>query len=94
MAIIKCPKCGSTKVQVSQEKSKHGFLWFLLVGWIYGIWWLFKAAVALAVLIYFDWWWAIIKKKEGKGYVWLSKRIIQNKTKLCYCQKCHNNFKV
>lgn len=36
MAInVKCPKCGSTKVQLSNESSKHGCLYMVLL--VFGI---------------------------------------------------------
>ena len=89
----KCPKCGSTKVQLSNERNKHGFLWLILFGVYYVCWWMCKVMVALMVLMCFDWWFAIIKKSQGKGYVWLSKRIIQNKSKNYYCHDCGNNFR-
>ena len=88
-----CPNCGSHKVQLSSEKSKHGFLWFILFGLWYGMWWLFKAMLALMVLTCWDWWFAIIKKSQNKGYVWLSKRMVENHTKVYYCHDCGNNFR-
>lgn len=89
----KCPKCGSTKVQLSNERSKHGFLWLILFGTIYAMWWIIKATIAMCVLIFFDWWYALINKSQGKGYIWLSKRIIQNKSKIYYCHNCGHNFR-
>lgn len=89
----KCPKCGSTKVQLSNERNKHGFLWLILFGIYYVCWWACKAMAALMILMSFDWWFAIIKKSQGKEYVWLSKRIIQNKSKIYYCHDCGNNFR-
>lgn len=89
----KCPKCGSTKTKITTERNKHSFLWFVLFGWLWLFWWLCKAMAALMVLIYFDWWYAIIKKNQGKGYVWISKRIIQNSSRTYYCEKCHHNFR-
>lgn len=89
----KCPKCGSTKTTITSERGKHGFLWFILFGLVYGCWWLFKAMMALVVLICFDWWYALIQKSQGKGYVWLSKRMIQNSSRIYHCEKCGNNFR-
>ena len=89
----KCPKCGSSKVTLTNENSKHGFLWLILLGWLWVMWWIFKASIALIVLICFDWWYAIIQKNQGKGYVWLSKRIIQNKSRVYHCNNCDHNFK-
>ena len=89
----KCPKCGSNKVILTNENSKHSFLWFILLGWLWVMWWFVKAMAALIVLVYFDWWYAMIKKNQNKGYVWLSKRIIQNKSKTFHCNKCNNNFR-
>lgn len=94
MATIKCPKCGSTKVQLSNERSKHGVLWLILFGWLYVIWWCLKLIAALMVLMFFDWWYALLKHNDKKGYVWLSKRIMENKTRIYYCHKCSNNFRV
>lgn len=34
----KCPKCGSTHVQLSNVESKHGCLWFILFGWLFLFW--------------------------------------------------------
>lgn len=89
----KCPRCGSTKTQLSTERSKHGFLWLLLFGMFFICWWLIKACVALMVLIYWDWWFALIQKSRGKGYVWVSKRIIENRSKVYYCHNCSHNFR-
>ena len=36
--IAKCPKCGSTKVQLSNESSKHGCLYMVLFGIWYFMW--------------------------------------------------------
>lgn len=94
MATIKCPKCGSTKVQLSNERSKHGVLWLILFGWLYVIWWCLKLVAALMVLMFFDWWYALLKHNNKKGYVWLSKRIMENKTRIYYCHNCSNNFRV
>ena len=89
----KCPKCGSNKVRLTTEKSKHGFLWLFLFGMVYGMWWLFKATIAMCVFICFDWWYAIIKSSDKKGHIWLSKRIMENKSRTFYCEECHHNFK-
>ena len=89
----KCPKCGSTKVQLSSEKSKHGILWTILFGVYYACWWFCKAMVALMVLMCWDWWYSIIKKSQNKGYVWLSKRIIENKSQVYFCHDCGHNFR-
>ena len=89
----KCPKCGSTKVQLSNERNKHGFLWVILFGMAYVIWWLFKLSIAIVVLVCWDWWFAIIQVSLGKGYVWISKRIIENRTKIYYCHGCGHNFR-
>ena len=35
----------------------------------------------------------IIERLQNKGYVWLSKRIIQNNSKIYYCHDCGNNFR-
>lgn len=89
----KCPKCGSEKVQLTNENKKHGVLWFILFSIPYACWWLFKATCALCVLILWDWWMAIIKKKQGKGYTWISKRMISNKSQTFYCHECNHNFR-
>ena len=43
----KCPKCGSTHVQLSNIESKHGCFWFILFGWIYLIWILIKWCIGI-----------------------------------------------
>ena len=90
---VKCPKCGSTEVQLSSVSSKHGCLWFILLGWVYLITIPIKWIIGLAVLCFVDWWMAIIKKKQGKGYIWKSKRWFSGKKKVYYCHSCGHNFK-
>lgn len=89
----KCPRCGSTKVQLSSERSKHGFFWLILFGFFYLTWVMIKIFIAFMVFIMFDWWMAAIKKSQGKGYSYYSKRIITNKPKIYYCHNCGNNFR-
>ncbi len=90
---VKCPKCGSERVQCSNERSKNGCLWWALFGWFYWIWLLFKWILGFIVLICWDWWMAIIKKSMGKGYVWQSKRLFSGKKRIYYCHDCNHNFK-
>ena len=73
-----CPKCGSNRVQLSNVESKHGCFWFL---------------IGLMVFMLIDWWLAIIKKSQGKGYVWKSKRWFSGRKKTYYCHDCSYNFK-
>ena len=89
----KCPKCGSEKVALSDNKSKHGCLWLLLFGWLYIFLVMFKWLIGLMVLICFDWWMAIIKAVQKKGYVWKSRRWFSGKTSYYYCHDCGHNFK-
>ncbi|MBR5027062.1 hypothetical protein IKX64_00485 [Candidatus Saccharibacteria bacterium] len=49
--------------------------------------------VAVVVFIYWDWWFALIQKSRKKGYVWISKRIIENRSKIYYCHNCGYNFR-
>ena len=89
----KCPKCGSTKVQLSDERNKHGFLWLLLFGVFYISWWCFKLMIAAMLFCCVDWWMAIVNACQNEGYVWVSKRVITNRTKIYYCHDCGNNFR-
>ena len=70
---MRCPKCGSYKVQLSGERSKHGCFWFLVFGIFYLIWIPIKWCIGLLILLLFDWWMALIKALCDKGYVWKSK---------------------
>lgn len=58
----KCPKCGSEKVQLSDNTKNHGCLWLCLFGTIYIFWLMIKWTIGFMILIFFDWWMAIIKK--------------------------------
>lgn len=87
---MRCPKCGSDKVQLSVERNKHGCLWFIL----FGIWFfIIKWTIGLCVLMCWDWWMAIIKVVQHKGYVWKFKRWFSNTKKIYYCHECSYNFK-
>lgn len=89
---IKCPRCGGVRVQLSSERSKHGFLWFLIFGVLYLVWIPIKWTIGLTILL-FDWWMAIIKGIMNKGYVWKSKGFFTTTKKLYYCHDCGYNFR-
>lgn len=89
----KCPKCGSTKVQLTQDKSKHSLIKLIFFGIFYIVYLMYKWIVAFAVLICYDWWMAIISKSKGKGYTWKSKKWFSLSKKTYYCQACGHNFR-
>lgn len=64
---VKCPKCGSTKVQLSNESNKHGCLYLVLFGIWYFMWLMCKWCIGLMVFVCYDWWMAIVHKAAGKG---------------------------
>ena len=90
---VKCPKCGSNRVQMSNERSKHGCLWLLLLGWFYVMIVLFKWIIGLMVLMCIDWWMAIIKACQKKGYIWKCSRWFSGTKKVYYCHDCGHNFR-
>lgn len=90
---VKCPNCGSTRVQLSNERSKHGLLWFVLFGVFYIMWIIFKWFIGLCVLIFFDSWMFFLKKAQGKGYVFKSKGWFSGNKRIYYCHDCGTNFK-
>lgn len=94
MAINKrCPRCGSEKVQMSNERSKHGCLWAILfLGW-YFIWIMFKWMIGFTILMVYDWWMAIVKNVQGKGHVWQSRKWFSGVKQAYYCHDCGYNFK-
>ncbi|MBR0466348.1 MAG: hypothetical protein IJJ40_02495 [Clostridia bacterium] len=89
----KCPKCGSTHVQLSNERSKHGCLWFLIFG-LYYIGLLFvKWIIGFMIFCFYDWYMSIIKKSTGKGYVWKCRKWFSGNKRVFYCHDCGYNFK-
>lgn len=94
MAInVKCPKCGSKNVQLSSEESKHGCLFTILFGVFYIFWVIIKWMIGLCILIFYDWWMAIVHAILKKGHVWQSKRWFSNRRKIYYCHDCGYNFR-
>lgn len=94
MAInVKCPKCGGTKVQLSNEMSKHGCLYMVLFGIWYFMWMMCKWMIGFMVLVCYDWWMAIVHSVSGKGHVWQSKRWFSNRRKVYFCHDCGHNFR-
>ena len=89
----KCPKCGSTKVQLSNEESKHGCLWTVLFGCIYIPWIMIKWCIGGMIFICYDWWMAIVKKAQGKGHIWQCKKWFSGRRKIYYCHDCGYNFR-
>jgi len=98
--MLKCPNCGSEKVQltvIEDKKKHHSILWTILFGWIYWTYrfmvWMFKITIGTVVFLCWDSWCAIIKKIQNKGYTWISKRFfINSKKKNYYCHECGMNF--
>ena len=90
---VKCPKCGSTKVQCSNERSKHGCLWFIIFGIFYVIFVFLKWMIGIMCLILWDWWMAIVKSCMGKGHIWQSRKWILGTKKIYYCHDCGHNFR-
>ena len=90
---IKCPKCGSTKVQCSNERSKHGCMWFILFGMWYFMWITIKWMIGFMILVCWDWWMSIIQKSTGKGYLWQSKKWFSGTKKIYFCHDCGYNFR-
>lgn len=88
----KCPKCGGTRVQLSNVQSKHGCLWLILFGWLYFFWIMFKWMIGLMILCCYDWWMAIIQSTQQKGHVWQSKKWFSGSRKTYYCHDCGYNF--
>ena len=91
---VKCPRCGSERCQLSNEEAKRdGCLYFLF----FGVWYIFfliiKLLIGLIVFLLVDWWVAIIRAHQGKGYVWLSKRILSGRRKIYFCHDCGFNFR-
>lgn len=89
----KCPKCGSEKVQLSNESSKHGCLYLILFTIPYVIWMFLKWMIGLILFVLYDWWMAILKTVTGKGHVWQSKRWFSNRRRIYYCHDCGHNFR-
>ena len=89
----RCPKCGSHRVQLTNERSKHGCLWFLVFGFLYLIWIPIKWCIGLVIFILWDWWMAIIKALLIRGYVWKSKGWFTLTKKTYYCHDCGFNFR-
>lgn len=89
----KCPKCGSQKVQLSNEESKHGCFWFLLLGWVFLLWVGIKWMIGLIIFFVYDWWMAIIHATMKKGHVWQSKKFFSGRRKIYFCHDCGHNFR-
>ena len=94
MALNKvCPKCGSDKVQLSNERSKHGCLFTILFGIYYICWVLIKWCIGFWVLVLYDWWMAIVHSVQKKSHVWQCKKWFSNKARIYYCHNCGHNFR-
>ena len=89
----KCPRCGSTHVQMSNERSKHGCLFTLLFGIYYLFLLFFKWMIGFMLLICYDWWMAIVKNIMGKGHIWQCRKWFSGNKRTFYCHDCGYNFK-
>lgn len=82
---MKCPKCGSENVTVQVvnetelKEKKHGFLWWLCVGWYWvPLKWLFLFFPALIVKIF-----------APKKY-----KTVNHQKKIAVCHECGKSWKV
>ena len=89
----KCPKCGSSKTQLVDNKSKHGFIKLILFGMYYMLWYMCKVMFGTIIFLCYDWWMAIIAKSQNKGYTYASKRWFTFSNKIYYCHDCGHNFR-
>ena len=89
----KCPRCGSERVQLSSERSKHGCLWTILFGIYYVAWVFFKWMIGLILFLCWDWWMAIVKACLGKGHVWQCRKWFGGTKRIYYCHDCGYNFR-
>lgn len=94
MLNIKCPKCGSEKVQLSDTTKSHkGCLFALIFGIYYAIVVMVKWIIGMMIFICYDWWMSIVKSIQKKGHIWISKKFFTSKRKYYYCHDCGYNFK-
>ena len=89
----KCPKCGSERVQLSNERSKHGCFWFLVFGIYYIFFLMFKWTVGMFIFIFYDSWMSIVNKSSNKGYIWHCRKWFSGNKRIFYCHECGYNFK-
>lgn len=78
---------------MSNEKSKHGCLFTILFGIYYVIVVIFKWIIGFLLLLFVDWWMAIIKAITKKGYVWQCRKWFSGNKRTFYCHDCGYNFK-
>lgn len=94
MAInVRCPKCGSTHVQLSSESNKHGCLWTILFGVYYLAWYCIRIVIGCMIFMFYDSWMKIVKTIMRRGHVWQCKRWFSNRRKVYYCHNCGFNFR-
>lgn len=89
----RCPKCGGSHTQLTDESSKHGCLWTILFGIYYIAWVMVKWMIGLMIFVCYDWWMAMIHAIMGKGHVWQSKKWFSNRERTYYCHDCGCNFR-
>ncbi len=89
----KCPKCGSSRVQLANERSKHGCFWFLVFGIFYIFYVIFKWFTGMMIFICYDIWMFIANKTRGRGYVWQCLKWFSGNKRFFYCHECGYNFR-
>ena len=66
MVNIKCPRCGSNHVQLSNEMNKHGCLWTILFGVFYIGWLFIRWMIGAMLFMFYDWWMVTVEKLQKK----------------------------
>ncbi|MBQ7278532.1 MAG: hypothetical protein IJR17_04960 [Clostridia bacterium] len=89
---MKCPNCGSSNVRSEQKQApvivnnklkSHGFLWWLLLGWIYLAYILVKAVFKAIFFVLIGWWTNKIKKDKQER---------ERKAIVHICQDCGHRW--
>ena len=93
MINVKCPKCGSTKVQLSNENSRHGCLFTILFSVWYLIIVLCRWIIGALLFFVWDWYMALIHKARNKGHIWQCRKWFSGKKRIYYCHDCGYNFR-
>lgn len=89
----RCPKCGSERVRLSDEKSEHGWLWMLVFGWAYLLLTLIKWVIGVLIFLYYDWWMALVKACMKKRHTWKCRQWFSGKKRVFCCSDCGYKFK-
>ena len=87
-----CPNCRGRNILISYEKEEESNFFAVFFGIFYLLWFLLRCVIGIFILIFYDIWCAVIKKRGGKSHLFVSRRWFRGSKKVILLSGLQNAF--